>query len=101
VLVGGESKFGSAEDEVISGEGMIEVQNTATRLLLRQPMTTTNPDTIQKCIIRTQSQCCKSQLVHPSLSFDSSRSRLFIYSHSNLVISGSKTDSIIRTRHNV
>ena len=40
VLVGGESKFGSTEDEVISGnpvEGMIEVQNTATRLPLRQP----------------------------------------------------------------
>jgi hypothetical protein len=43
VLVGGESKFGSTEDEGIGGDSveggldMIEVQNTATRLMRRQP----------------------------------------------------------------
>ena len=53
MLVGGESKVGSTEDEGISGGlglDMIEVklQNTAT-LISASTVTTTNPDTIPKC----------------------------------------------------
>jgi len=78
VLIGGESKVGSREDEGIGGDpvergfklDMIEVQNTATRISLHDyVVTTTNPDTIQKCTIgtHTQSQCRKLPLVHPHL----------------------------------
>jgi len=58
VLVGGESKFGSTEDEGIGGdsvEGGLDMndrnENTPHVSLC---MTTTSPDTIHKCTIGTR-----------------------------------------------